>query len=68
MPNNPRIDIGVQVDYKDMLKQMKADFKQSLAEISNNAKKSKFAADIEEQIKQINDDIAKMSKSFEKSF
>ena len=68
MANNSRLDIAVQIQYKEMLQQMKADFKQELAEISNSAKKAQIDADIREQIKQINKDVATMSESFEKSF
>lgn len=68
MPNNPHLDIGVQVKYKEILDQMVKDFKQSLTQISNNAKKSEFAVDVEKQIKAISEDIVTMSKSFEKSF
>ena len=68
MPNNPRIDIAVQVQYKEILDQMTKEFKQNLTEISNHAKKAKIDADIREQIKQIKSDIATMSKDFKNSF
>lgn len=68
MANNPRIDIGVRVDYKDMLEQMKSNFKKELTEISNHAKKTSFDADIEKKLKQIDAKVDSTFENFEKRF
>ncbi len=68
MANNPRIDIGVRVDYKDVLEQMKSSFKKELTEISNHAKKTSFDADIEKKLKQIDAKVDSTFGHFEKKF
>ena len=68
MANNPRIDIGIRVDYKDVLEQMKSSFKKELTEISNHAKKTSFDADIEKKLKQIDDKVDSTFGNFEKKF
>ena len=68
MANNPRIDIGVRVDYKEVLEQMKSDFKKELTEISNHAKKTSFDADIEKKLKQIDAKVDSTFGNFEKKF
>ena len=68
MANNPRIDIGVRVDYKDVLEQMKLSFKKELTEISNHAKKTNFDADIEKKLKQIDTKVDNTFGNFEKKF
>ena len=68
MANNPRIDIGVRVDYKEVLEQMKSNFKKELTEISNHAKKTSFDADIEKKLKQIDAKVDSTFGNFEKKF
>ena len=68
MANNPRIDIGVRVDYKDVLEQMRSDFKKELTEISNQSKKTKFDADIKKQLTEIKTSVGNTFDYFEKKF
>ena len=68
MANNPRIDIGIRVDYKDVLEQMKSSFKKELTEISNHARKTSFDADIEKKLKQIDTKVDSTFGNFEKRF
>ena len=68
MANNPRIDIGVKVDYKDVLEQMRSDFKKELTEISNQSKKTKFDSDIKKQLTEIKNSVSETFDYFEKKF
>ena len=68
MANNPRIDIGVKVDYKDALEQMRSDFKKELTEISNQSKKTKFDSDIKKQLTEIKTSVSETFDYFEKKF
>ena len=66
MANNPRIDIGVRVDYKDVLNEMKSEFKKELTEISNHAQKTSFDANIEKKLKRIDDKVDSVFGGLEK--
>lgn len=66
MANNPHIDIGVRVDYKDVLEQMKSSFKKELTEISNHAKKTSFDANIEKELNRIDDKVDSVFGGLEK--
>lgn len=68
MANKPRIDIGVSVDYKGALEQMRSDFKKELTEISNQSKKTKFDADIKKQLTELKTSVGETFDYFEKKF
>lgn len=68
MQNQGIVGIGLKIDYQKSLQSMVNDFQQTLTKISNSAKKTKFEADIKDQIKQIKDEIAIMSEGFKQTF